>query len=238
MNLFVGLSAFFLGALHALEPGHGKSAIAAYAVGYRSSFRHILVLGLSTAIAHTATILALALILGATVSAAADENALKYIEIGSAFLLLGTGAWLWRRTVKSRKAAAVCADSEKAECACHQTKVDASGETKPVSFGVVSLLGVSVGLLPCPTALAVLVNSMATGHFYGGLWTVCLFSFGIALTICAVALAAFFFANSTFAVRFQNHFKQSKWTNYLPVLSAWIIIGSGFFTLFRAIFHS
>lgn len=48
MNLIAGLTAFFLGALHALEPGHGKSAIAAYAVGYRSSLRHVLVLGLST----------------------------------------------------------------------------------------------------------------------------------------------------------------------------------------------
>lgn len=53
MNLIAELTAFFLGALHALEPGHGKSAIAAYAVGYRSSLRHILVLGLTTAFAHT-----------------------------------------------------------------------------------------------------------------------------------------------------------------------------------------
>ena len=74
MNLIAGLTAFFLGALHALEPGHGKSAIAAYAVGYRSSFRHILVLGLSTAVAHTATILVLSLILGAAVSAVADQK--------------------------------------------------------------------------------------------------------------------------------------------------------------------
>ena len=238
MNLFVGFTAFFLGALHALEPGHGKSAIAAYAVGYRSSFRHILVLGLSTAIAHTATILALALILGATVSYVADENAVKYIEIGSAFLLLGTGAWLWRRAVKNRKSADACGDSEKNVCDCHKKRVEADGENKPVSLGVVSLLGISVGLLPCPTALAVLLSSMTAGHFYGGLWTVCLFSIGIALTISTIALAAFFFANSSFAARFQNHFKQSRLTHYLPVLSAWIIIGSGFFTLFRAMFHS
>ncbi|MCY7376220.1 MAG: hypothetical protein LH472_09655, partial [Pyrinomonadaceae bacterium] len=55
----------------------------AYAVGYRSNFRHILVLGLSTAIAHTVTILVLALILGTTVSSIESENAHQWIEVGS-----------------------------------------------------------------------------------------------------------------------------------------------------------
>ena len=233
MNLIAGLTAFFLGALHALEPGHGKSAIAAYAVGYRSSFRHILVLGLSTALAHTATILVLSLVLGAAVSAVADQNAQRWIEIGSAFLILGTGAWLWRRAWQNRKKSGDCAETE---CGCH-TKKSAIDESKPVSFGVVSLLGISVGLLPCPTALAVLISSMTAGHFFGGLWTVCLFSGGIALTISAVALGAFFFANSALVNRFQTSLSGSKTARYLPFLSAWIIIGSGIFTLFRAVFN-
>lgn len=163
MNLIAGFTAFFLGALHALEPGHGKSAIAAYAVGYRSSFGQILVLGLSAAIAHTATILALALILGATVSAA-NDRARHYIEIGSAALLVGTGVWLWRRAVKAKRAAKDC-DNPAAECACHRTKQAAIDEEKPVTFGAATLLGISVGLLPCPTALAVLISSMTAGHF-------------------------------------------------------------------------
>ena len=33
MNLIFILSAFFLGALHALEPGHGKSVMAVFVMG-------------------------------------------------------------------------------------------------------------------------------------------------------------------------------------------------------------
>lgn len=235
MNLIAGFTAFFLGALHALEPGHGKSAIAAYAVGYRSSLSQILVLGLSAAIAHTATILALALILGATVSAANDA-ARQYIEIGSAALLVGTGAWLWQRARKAKKDTKDC-DNPAVECGCHRAKQTVIDDEKPVTFGAASLLGISVGLLPCPTALAVLINSMTAGHFFGGLWTVCLFSIGIALTVSAVALGAYLLTKSPLAARFQNYLGKSNWVRNVPVFSALIVIGSGFFTLFRAIYH-
>lgn len=234
MNPIVGLTAFFLGALHALEPGHGKAAIAAYAVGYRSNLRQVLVLGLTTAIAHTATILLLALIIGATLSSA-GEKMQQWIEIGSACLLLGTGAWLLRRALKNRTKADDCSISEKGECGCHRSQDNA--DKKEVSYGVVSLLGISVGLLPCPTALAVLLSSMTSGHFYGGLLTVCLFSIGIALTIMTVTLAAIFFANSKAAARWQKSLNTTRISTILPVLSAWIVIVSGLFTLFRTFLH-
>jgi nickel/cobalt exporter len=238
MNLIAGLTAFFLGAMHVLEPGHGKTAIAAYAVGHRSGLRHILILGLSTAVAHTATILILALILGAAVSTVGGEDALRRVEIISGSLLLVTGAWLWRRALKQRRAAGDHTASDENECGCHRTNSEAVGDEKNgVSFGAVGLLGISVGLLPCPTALAVLIASMTTGHFYGGLWTVCLFSGGIALTVSGVALAAFFFAGSPLAARIENRFGKSNWARNLPILTAWIVIGSGFFTLYRAILH-
>jgi ABC-type nickel/cobalt efflux system permease component RcnA len=43
-----------LGALHALEPGHGKTLVAAYLVGSRGTARHAMVLGLTVTLAHTA----------------------------------------------------------------------------------------------------------------------------------------------------------------------------------------
>lgn len=235
MNIIAGLTAFFLGAIHALEPGHGKSAIAAYAVGYQGGFRHIFVLGLTTAVAHTATILVLALIVGAAVSSIAEDEARRYVEIGSAFLLLATGAWLWRRAVVNRRKTSDCAGEE---CACRRKNAETSENGQRVSYGVVGLLGISTGILPCPTALAVLISAMTAGHFAGGIWTVCLFSTGIALTMCAIALAAFLFANSALMKRFQNFSGRSGWAKHLPVFSAWIIIGSGVFTLFRAFYHS
>src|SRR6202007_1545720 len=46
--------AFGLGALHALEPGHGKTIVAAYLVGSRGTARHAVLLGIVVTAAHTA----------------------------------------------------------------------------------------------------------------------------------------------------------------------------------------
>ncbi len=43
-----------LGAFHALEPGHGKTLVAAYLVGSRGTIRHAVLLGLIVTAAHTA----------------------------------------------------------------------------------------------------------------------------------------------------------------------------------------
>ena len=43
-----------LGAFHALEPGHGKTLVAAYLVGSRGTMKHAFLLGLIVTAAHTA----------------------------------------------------------------------------------------------------------------------------------------------------------------------------------------
>ena len=47
-ELTLGL-AFGLGALHALEPGHGKTAMLVYLSGERRSILHPIIMGLSSA---------------------------------------------------------------------------------------------------------------------------------------------------------------------------------------------
>lgn len=227
MNLFAGFTAFFLGALHALEPGHGKSAIAAYAVGYRSNLWHVLVLGLTAALAHTFTILVLALLLGGAVSTVASETTHIYIELLSCFLILGTGIWLWIKTSTLPKNQDCPSNTN---CRCHNTL---DNQEKPVSFGAITLLGISIGLLPCPTALAVLLSSMTAGHFVGGMLTVCLFSIGIAITMCIVALTSMILVNSAWAKKLRGFFGESSRFRMFPLISAGIIIICGVFSLFR-----
>ena len=43
-----------LGAFHALEPGHGKTLVAAYLVGSRGTMKHAFLLGLIVTATHTA----------------------------------------------------------------------------------------------------------------------------------------------------------------------------------------
>ncbi len=59
-ELTLGL-AYFLGALHALEPGHGKTAMLVYLSGERRSYWHPVIMGLSSGIAHSISLIAIAL---------------------------------------------------------------------------------------------------------------------------------------------------------------------------------
>ena len=52
--VFAALVALGLGALHALEPGHGKTMVAAYLVGSHGTPAHAVLLGLVVPAAHTA----------------------------------------------------------------------------------------------------------------------------------------------------------------------------------------
>src|SRR5579863_1166585 len=52
--LSAALIAAGLGAMHALEPGHGKTVVAAYLVGSRGTARHAVLLGIVVTAAHTA----------------------------------------------------------------------------------------------------------------------------------------------------------------------------------------
>src|SRR3954462_5708475 len=53
--------AVLLGALHALEPGHAKSMMAAYIVAVRGTIPQAALLGLSAAVGHTIIVWALAI---------------------------------------------------------------------------------------------------------------------------------------------------------------------------------
>src|SRR5207247_2980681 len=56
------LIAFGLGAAHALEPGHGKTVVAAYLVGSRGTPKHAVWLGLIVTLTHTFGVFALGLL--------------------------------------------------------------------------------------------------------------------------------------------------------------------------------
>lgn len=62
LSVIFFLSAFGLGALHALEPGHGKTVVAAYLVGTKGRKIDAVVLGLVVTVTHSFSAIALAVI--------------------------------------------------------------------------------------------------------------------------------------------------------------------------------
>src|ERR687885_2872887 len=87
------ISSFWLGAVHAATPGHGKTVSAAYLVGTRGRPTDALALGIFVTLAHTSgiTLFALLATLGST---ALSQRAETQLSLATALLMLGIGAWM------------------------------------------------------------------------------------------------------------------------------------------------
>jgi len=93
MIVALGIAAF-LGALHSLAPGHGKTVIGAYLVGTKGTKKQALVLAIAVAMSHTLGVLILGIITYAAGAAFAPENVYPWLQGLSAVIVLGIGVWL------------------------------------------------------------------------------------------------------------------------------------------------
>ena len=89
--------AFFLGAVHALEPGHGKTVVAAYLIGRKGTVANAVFLGGVVTLTHTFSVLVLGvLVLGAS-HYVVPEQIYPWLEAFSGLLIAGVGVWLLLR---------------------------------------------------------------------------------------------------------------------------------------------
>jgi nickel/cobalt transporter (NicO) family protein len=88
------VSGFWLGALHAATPGHGKTIAAAYIVGARGRPTDAIVLGVFVTLSHTLGIVGVAVLasLGAAWSVPARIEA--YLAVVMGLLVVGIGLWM------------------------------------------------------------------------------------------------------------------------------------------------
>lgn len=91
-------------------------------------------------------------------------------------------------------------------------------------------LGMSGGLVPCPSALVLLLAAIALNKTFYGLLLVVAFSVGLALTLVAVGMA-FLYAKS----RFRKPLSTSVWPKVLPALSAALIAVVGLVLCYGAL---
>ncbi len=80
-----------LGALHALEPGHGKTVIAAYLVGSRGTARHALLLGLIVTASHTAGVFLLGAVTLYATRYIVPERLYPWLGLVSGLMIAGLG---------------------------------------------------------------------------------------------------------------------------------------------------
>ena len=200
--------AIALGALHGLEPGHSKTMMTAFIVAIRGTVWQAFLLGLSATISHTAIIWILAFI-GLHYSASLNMEELEPVfQLVTGIIVIGLAWWMFYRTRKAQEEA----HHAHADCGAHGgVKVDAGHDLKfedaherahalaikkqlegrqKTTTGQVILFGLTGGLLPCPSAFAVLLVCLQLKKYTLGFALVLAFSVGLAVTLVTVGILA------------------------------------------------
>src|SRR5829696_7038298 len=87
-------SAFWLGALHAATPGHGKTVTAAYLVGARGRVVDAITLGVVVTLAHTGGIVAFGILGTLSSSALLPKQAEGHLALATGSLIVVLGLWM------------------------------------------------------------------------------------------------------------------------------------------------
>jgi nickel/cobalt exporter len=217
--LLLLVTAFAWGALHALSPGHGKAMVAAYLVGTRGTPRHALALGATVTAAHTAGVFALggvALLLSQYVL---PEQLYPWLNLASGALVLLVGAAVLRSRVRAAKMHA-----HEQHHHHHHTHDHSHSHAVPERFswrGLVAM-GAAAGLIPCPSALVVLLGAIAQGQIALGMLLIVAFSAGLAATLTLLGLAVVWAGRALGRVPVPRRLVLA-----LPTVSALLIVGVG-----------
>ena len=87
---------FWLGAVHAATPGHGKTIAAAYIVGARGRPADAFVLGVFVTLSHTVGIVLVAVLAALGAAWAVPARIEAYLAVLTGLLVVGIGLWMLR----------------------------------------------------------------------------------------------------------------------------------------------
>ena len=186
-GLFVILGALALavafGALHALEPGHGKTIVGAYFVGEKASVSQAALLGLTIAGTHTLGVLIIGLIAIYASSIILPEQLYPWLALASGVMVLGLGL---RLLLSRLPLASVAHRFHLPHTHSHDHHAPSAGTSSP--WRTLFWLGLADGLTPSPSALVVLLAAVAIGRIELGLALIVAFSAGLAAVLTAISI--------------------------------------------------
>ena len=198
------LTAFAWGAIHALSPGHGKAMVAAYLVGTRGTARHAVALGATVTITHTAGVFALGLVALGLSEYILPEDLYPWLNLVSGLLVVSVGVFVLRKHLLRRR------------------RHHHHHHAQSLSWRGIVAMGAAAGLIPCPSALVVLLGAIAQGQIALGMVMIFAFSLGLAMTLTLLGLAV------VYAGRALGRFNvPGTLLTALPAVSAVLIVGVG-----------
>jgi nickel/cobalt exporter len=250
--LFSVLVAIGLGAFHALEPGHGKTLVAAYLVGSRGTAWHALVLGLIVTASHTIGVYALGGVALFASHYVLPEQLYPWLGVVSGMFITAMGVVLLTRawqgethpsTGHSHHHPHSHSDHSHSDDHphyhdhlphehgygdahfqehVHRRHPHSDQEAGQVSYGTLLTLGITGGMIPCPAALVVLLSAVALQRIAFGLLLIVAFSLGLAIVLVGTGLL---FVSARGVV--QRWGGEGPWFTYLPFLSPLVITPLG-----------
>jgi len=241
------LLAFALGVMHAMSPGHGKTVVGAYLVGSRGTAKHAAFLGLTVTITHTLGVFALGLITLFASNYILPEKLIPFLSFISGLLVLYIGLTMFKKRLFSafgwEKAGHHHHHGEHSHedghthshvhhehhshahhahdefTHTHDGHTHSHLPPEEISWKSLLALGISGGLLPCPSALVLMLSAISLNRVGYGLVLTTAFSFGLAATLTSVGLI-FLYVGKAFG---GSRLAENRIFKALPVASAFVI---------------
>jgi nickel/cobalt transporter (NicO) family protein len=226
-TVFYVLSSFWVGAVHAATPGHGKTIAAAYIVGARGRPIDAVILGVFVTLSHTTGIVLVGVLASLGSVWLVPQRVEAYLAFATGVLVVALGLWMmW--TQRDLLALAmgdplIAAPADGAGYdhhhpdshphhrrtdddpghgdgehlawhshgwgTYHSHRVDLLTDRRP-QLGVLLAVAIVGGILPDPSALAILLAALSSGQVLLGLASVVVFSLGFATTLLVVGVVA------------------------------------------------
>ncbi|HZN88124.1 MAG TPA: sulfite exporter TauE/SafE family protein [Thermoleophilaceae bacterium] len=215
------LAAFGWGALHALSPGHGKAMVAAYLVGTRGRPRHAVALGATVTVTHTIGVFALGVVTLALSQYILPEDLYPWLNLLSGLLVVVIGAGVLRS--RARLAKHVHHHHHDHHGPGHHHHHGPTTVTKRSLIG----MGAAAGLIPCPSALVVLLAAISQHEIGLGMLLITAFSVGLAATLTALGLAVVYARTLLPRLALPRSGGVHRLATALPAASALVIVGIG-----------
>ena len=239
------LLAMAWGALHALSPGHGKSIVAAYLIGSRGTARHAAFLGGTVTVTHTAGVVGLGLVTLFLSQYIVPETLYPWLGLVSGLIVVVMGASILARRMGRRAGHRHHHHAHEHDHDHHEhhhhddhdhgghghSHLPPGADGSPITTRSMLALGVSGGILPCPSALVVMLGAIALHRTAFGLALVVAFSLGLALTLTTIGVLV------VYAGRLMQRVpdRGGRVVRWIPVFSAAMITLLGVVVTIRAL---
>lgn len=195
--------ALIFGAAHAIEPGHGKTALFTYLASGKCSWRDGVMIALSSAITHSLVVLLIATASHSLLSNAENigDQITFWLKIVASSIIISMGIYIF-----SKRAPSSCSHCESHHGHLHNHEHSHPSIQTKKSLFASGVLGFATGLIPCPSVVVAYLAGVSTGNLGMGLEVVLYFAFGMAISLLSVVLLF-----SIFGKQFNNFLERKEW---------------------------